>query len=152
VSNPSSFASQEIIGDLKKEVGDWCFRFFCEATIPCSFRVFRAKKDKSEVDSRKGRSVCLLFPSQRERSVSASRPGVNGVSTPMRGSMLSSREPIATHHLFSNITRKDGDPEISSLSHVYAVKDHWQLNNSIQSKIVAMAFAMTTEIEQGLIL
>ncbi len=29
---------------------------------------------------------------------------------------------------------------------VYAVKGNWQLNNSIQSKIVAMAFAMAAEI------
>lgn len=31
--------------------------------------------------------------------------------------------------------------------HVYAVKGNWQLNNSIQSKIVAMAFAMAAEYE-----
>ncbi len=34
---------------------------------------------------------------------------------------------------------------------IYAVKGNWQLNNSIQSKIVAMAFAMATEIERDLI-
>ncbi len=34
---------------------------------------------------------------------------------------------------------------------VYAVKGNWQLNNSIQSKIVAMAFAMAAEIERDLI-
>jgi DNA invertase Pin-like site-specific DNA recombinase len=34
---------------------------------------------------------------------------------------------------------------------VYAVKGHWQLSNSIQSKIVAMAFAMAAEIERDLI-
>jgi DNA invertase Pin-like site-specific DNA recombinase len=32
-----------------------------------------------------------------------------------------------------------------------AVKGNWQLNNSIQSKIVAMAFAMAAEIERDLI-
>jgi DNA invertase Pin-like site-specific DNA recombinase len=31
---------------------------------------------------------------------------------------------------------------------IYAVKGNWQLNNSIQSKIVAMAFAMAAEIER----
>ena len=46
--------------------------------------------------------------------------------------------------------------EILSLSmqkgiRVYAVKGNWQLNNSIQSKIVAMAFAMAAEIERDLI-
>lgn len=35
--------------------------------------------------------------------------------------------------------------------HVYAVKGNWQLGNSIQSKIVAMAFAMAAEIERDLI-
>src|SRR5688572_19159735 len=30
---------------------------------------------------------------------------------------------------------------------IYAVKGDWQLNNSIQSKIVAMAFSMASEIE-----
>jgi len=34
---------------------------------------------------------------------------------------------------------------------IYAVKGNWQLNNSIQSKIVAMAFAMAAEIERDLI-
>src|SRR5712692_5295533 len=33
---------------------------------------------------------------------------------------------------------------------IYAVKGHWQLNDSIQSKIVAMAFAMAAEIERDL--
>ena len=35
--------------------------------------------------------------------------------------------------------------------HIYAVKGNWQLDNSIQSKIVAMAFAMAAEIERDLI-
>ena len=35
--------------------------------------------------------------------------------------------------------------------HIYAVKGDWQLDNSIQSKIVAMAFAMAAEIERDLI-
>ncbi|MHB8626436.1 MAG: recombinase family protein, partial [Aggregatilineales bacterium] len=34
---------------------------------------------------------------------------------------------------------------------VYAVKGNWQLDNSIQSKIVAMAFSMAAEIERELI-
>jgi DNA invertase Pin-like site-specific DNA recombinase len=34
---------------------------------------------------------------------------------------------------------------------IYAIKGNWQLNNSIQSKIVAMAFAMAAEIERDLI-
>jgi len=34
---------------------------------------------------------------------------------------------------------------------VYAVKGDWQLTNSIQSKIVAMAFSMAAEIERDLI-
>ncbi len=34
---------------------------------------------------------------------------------------------------------------------VYAVKGNWSLNSSIQSKIVAMAFAMASEIERDLI-
>jgi DNA invertase Pin-like site-specific DNA recombinase len=34
---------------------------------------------------------------------------------------------------------------------VYAVKGNWQLDSSIQSKIVAMAFAMASEIERDLI-
>ena len=35
--------------------------------------------------------------------------------------------------------------------HIYAVKGNWQLDSSIQSKIVAMAFAMAAEIERELI-
>jgi DNA invertase Pin-like site-specific DNA recombinase len=35
--------------------------------------------------------------------------------------------------------------------HIFAVKGNWQLDNSIQSKIVAMAFAMAAEIERDLI-
>jgi DNA invertase Pin-like site-specific DNA recombinase len=34
---------------------------------------------------------------------------------------------------------------------VYAVKGNWSLDNSIQSKIVAMAFSMASEIERDLI-
>ena len=34
---------------------------------------------------------------------------------------------------------------------IYAVKGDWQLNNSLQSKIVAMAFSMASEIERDLI-
>ena len=34
---------------------------------------------------------------------------------------------------------------------VYAVKGNWQLDHSIQSKIIAMAFSMAAEIEQDLI-
>jgi DNA invertase Pin-like site-specific DNA recombinase len=34
---------------------------------------------------------------------------------------------------------------------IYAVKGNWQLDNSIQSKIVAMAFSMAAEIERDLI-
>lgn len=34
---------------------------------------------------------------------------------------------------------------------LYAVKGNWQLDNSIQSKIVAMAFSMAAEIERDLI-
>ncbi len=34
---------------------------------------------------------------------------------------------------------------------IYAVKGNWQLDQSIQSKILAMAFAMAAEIEQDLI-
>ena len=34
---------------------------------------------------------------------------------------------------------------------VYAVKGHWQLDRSLQSKIVAMAFSMAAEIERDLI-
>jgi DNA invertase Pin-like site-specific DNA recombinase len=35
--------------------------------------------------------------------------------------------------------------------HVYAVKGDWHLNDSIQSKVVAMAFSMAAEIERDLI-
>lgn len=35
--------------------------------------------------------------------------------------------------------------------HLYAVKGNWRLDNSIQSKIVAMAFSMAAEIERDLI-
>ena len=35
--------------------------------------------------------------------------------------------------------------------YIYAVKGNWQLDDSIQSKIVAMAFAMASEIERDLI-
>lgn len=34
---------------------------------------------------------------------------------------------------------------------IYAVKGNWQLDNSIQSKIIAMAFSMAAEIERDLI-
>lgn len=34
---------------------------------------------------------------------------------------------------------------------IYAVKGSWQLDNSIQSKIIAMAFSMASEIERDLI-
>ena len=34
---------------------------------------------------------------------------------------------------------------------VYAIKGNWQLDNSIQSKVVAMAFSMAAEIERDLI-
>ena len=34
---------------------------------------------------------------------------------------------------------------------IYAVKGNWQLDQSIQSKIIAMAFAMAAEIERNLI-
>lgn len=34
---------------------------------------------------------------------------------------------------------------------IYAVKGNWQLDHSIQSKIVAMAFSMAAEIERDLI-
>jgi len=34
---------------------------------------------------------------------------------------------------------------------IYAVKGHWQLDQSIQSKIIAMAFSMAAEIERDLI-
>jgi len=35
--------------------------------------------------------------------------------------------------------------------HVYSVKGNWQLDHSIQSKIIAMAFSMAAEIERDLI-
>jgi DNA invertase Pin-like site-specific DNA recombinase len=35
--------------------------------------------------------------------------------------------------------------------HIYAVKGHWRLDESIQSKIIAMAFAIAAEIERDLI-
>jgi DNA invertase Pin-like site-specific DNA recombinase len=35
--------------------------------------------------------------------------------------------------------------------HLYAVKGDWRLDNSIQSKIMAMVFAMAAEIERDLI-
>lgn len=35
--------------------------------------------------------------------------------------------------------------------HIYAVKGNWQLDSSIQSKIVAMTFSMAAEIEHDLI-
>ena len=35
--------------------------------------------------------------------------------------------------------------------HLYAIKGNWRLDNSIQSKIVAMAFSMAAEIERDLI-
>ena len=35
--------------------------------------------------------------------------------------------------------------------HIYAVKGNWQLENSIQSKVVAMAFSIAYEIERDLI-
>jgi DNA invertase Pin-like site-specific DNA recombinase len=34
---------------------------------------------------------------------------------------------------------------------IYAIKGNWQLDNSIQSKLVAMCFAMASEIERDLI-
>lgn len=34
---------------------------------------------------------------------------------------------------------------------IYAVKGDWQLTNTIQSKIIAMAFSMASEIERDLI-
>lgn len=34
---------------------------------------------------------------------------------------------------------------------IYAIKGNWQLDNSIQSKLVAMCFAMAAEIERDLI-
>lgn len=46
--------------------------------------------------------------------------------------------------------------EILSLSaqkeiHIYSVKGKWQLDNTIQSKIIAMAFSIASEIEHDLI-
>lgn len=35
--------------------------------------------------------------------------------------------------------------------HIYAVKGNWKLDGSIQSKLIAMAFAMASEIERSLI-
>ena len=35
--------------------------------------------------------------------------------------------------------------------HIYAVKGNWQLDSSLQSKVVAMAFAIAAEIERDLI-
>ena len=35
--------------------------------------------------------------------------------------------------------------------HLYAVKGNWQLDNSIQSKVIAMAFSMAAEIERDLL-
>jgi DNA invertase Pin-like site-specific DNA recombinase len=35
--------------------------------------------------------------------------------------------------------------------HIYAVKGSWQLDNTLQSKIIAMAFSMAAEIERDLI-
>lgn len=35
--------------------------------------------------------------------------------------------------------------------HIHAIKGNWQLNDSIQSKIIAMVFAMAAEIERDLI-
>ena len=35
--------------------------------------------------------------------------------------------------------------------HIYAIKGNWHLDNSIQSKIIAMAFSMASEIERDLI-
>lgn len=35
--------------------------------------------------------------------------------------------------------------------HIYAVKGNWKLDDSIQSKIIAMAFSMAAEIERDLI-
>src|SRR5438270_8756167 len=34
---------------------------------------------------------------------------------------------------------------------IYAIKGNWQLDNTIQSKIIAMAFSMAAEIERDLI-
>jgi DNA invertase Pin-like site-specific DNA recombinase len=35
--------------------------------------------------------------------------------------------------------------------HIYAIKGNWQLDNTIQSKIIAMAFSIASEIERDLI-
>lgn len=35
--------------------------------------------------------------------------------------------------------------------HIYAVKENWKLDDSIQSKIIAMAFSTASEIERDLI-
>jgi DNA invertase Pin-like site-specific DNA recombinase len=35
--------------------------------------------------------------------------------------------------------------------YIYAIKGNWQLDQSIQSKIIAMAFSMAAEIERDLI-
>ena len=35
--------------------------------------------------------------------------------------------------------------------HIYAVKGAWQLENSLQSKIMAMVFSMAAEIERDLL-
>src|SRR5579859_3619887 len=35
--------------------------------------------------------------------------------------------------------------------HIYAIKGNWQLDDSIQSKIIAMAFSIASEIERDLI-
>lgn len=42
------------------------------------------------------------------------------------------------------------DPSTKELS-IYAVKGDWHLDSSIQSKIIAMVFAMASEIERDLI-
>lgn len=34
---------------------------------------------------------------------------------------------------------------------IYAIKGNWQLDQTIQSKIIAMAFSMAAEIERDLI-
>jgi DNA invertase Pin-like site-specific DNA recombinase len=34
--------------------------------------------------------------------------------------------------------------------HIYAVKGNWQLENSLQSKIMAIVFSMAAEIERDL--
>jgi DNA invertase Pin-like site-specific DNA recombinase len=35
--------------------------------------------------------------------------------------------------------------------HIYSVKGNWQLDDTLQSKVVAMAFAIAAEIERDLI-